>query len=223
MVDGPILALGPACMRDAPASAREARFAGSSASQREVALYQGALESNRVRVPYLWLEFYHWGVRLRGRGLTARLVETRDVGYEQITQLVVLISITGSGGRGIRLQRAGESGSVYFFAGPAAVPLIVGLLVSHGVAVDGQVTGTRIPYTNGGYIYRESAPVASSVSECLSDGVGLDCSRSGTESLVKAVDSLRATCLGSRNTKMKAAVSGTRHTHEVIRRASVAG
>jgi hypothetical protein len=147
------------------AAAREARFAGSSAGQQEVALYQGAPETNRVRVPYLWLEFHHWGVRLRGRGLIARLVETREVGYEQITQLVVLISTTGSRLRGIRLRRAGESGSVYFFAGPAAVPLIVELLESHGVVLDGQVTGTRIPYARGGYIYRESAPVESSVSE----------------------------------------------------------
>jgi hypothetical protein len=152
-------------MKDASAAAREARFAGSSAGQQEVALYQGAPETNRVRIPYLWLEFYPWGVRLRGRGLIARFAATRDVGYEQITQLVVLISITGSRIRGIRLRRAGVSGFVYFFAEPAAVPLIVELLGSHGVAVDGQVTGTRIPYTNGGYIYRESAPVESSFSE----------------------------------------------------------
>ena len=146
------------------AAAREARFAGSSAGQQEVALYQGAPQTNRVRVPYLWLEFYHWGVRLRGRGLIARFVATRAVGYEQITQLVALISVTGPRLRGIRL-RAGESGSVYFFAGPAAVPLIVELLESHGFPVDGQVTGTRIPYTNGGYVYRESAPVESSIAE----------------------------------------------------------
>ena len=54
---------------------------------------------------------------------------------------------------------------MYFFAGPAAVPLIVELMESHGVVLDGQVTGTRIPYTRGGNIYRESAPVESSVSE----------------------------------------------------------
>jgi hypothetical protein len=56
---------------------------------------------------------------------------------------------------------------VYFFAGPAAVSMIVELLGRHGVALDGHVTGTRIPHTNGGYIYRESAPVESSVSELL--------------------------------------------------------
>jgi hypothetical protein len=165
MVDGPMLPFEPARMKNASAAAREARFAGSSCGQQEVALYQGAPETNRVRVPYLWLEFYHWGVRLRGRGLIARFVTTRDVGYEQITQLVVLISMTGARIRGIRIRRAGESGIVYFFAGPAAVPLIVKLLASHGVAVDGQVTGTRIPYTRGSHIYRESAPIESSVSE----------------------------------------------------------
>ena len=160
-----MLPFEPARMKDAPAAAGEARFAGSSAGKQEVALYQGALDTNLVRVPYLWLEFYHWGVRLRGRGLIARFVATREVGYEQITQLVVLTAMTGPRLRGIRLRRTGESGSVYFFAGSAAVPQILELLRSHGVALDGQVTGTRIPYTNGGYIYRESAPVESSVSQ----------------------------------------------------------
>jgi hypothetical protein len=159
-----MLAIGLARMTDAPAAVREARFAGSSVGQQEVALYQGAPETNRVRVPYLWLEFYHRGVRLRGRGLFARLVATREFGFEQITQLVVLTVITGGPIRGIRLRRAGESESVYFFAGPAAVSLIVELLGCHGVALDGWVSGTRIPYTNGSYIYRESAPVESSVS-----------------------------------------------------------
>jgi hypothetical protein len=165
MVAGPMLALDRDRMRDAPTGEREARFAGSSAGPQEVALYDGVTETNRVRVPYLWLEFYHWGIRLRGRGLMARFVATRDVGYEQITQLVELTAITGPRIRGIRLRRAGESRSVYFFARRTVVPLMVELLGGHGVALDGQVTGIRIPYTTTGYIYRESTPVELSVSE----------------------------------------------------------
>jgi hypothetical protein len=65
MVDGPMLPFEPARRTDAPAAAREARFAGSSAGRQEVALYQGAPQINRVRAAYLRLEFYHGGQRGR--------------------------------------------------------------------------------------------------------------------------------------------------------------
>lgn len=70
-----MLAADAAGMRDAPAAAREARFAGSSVGQQEVALYQGAPETNRVRVPYLWLEFYLLGYLRGPSGVILALAE----------------------------------------------------------------------------------------------------------------------------------------------------
>lgn len=147
-------------MSDALDAAPEARFAGSSVGggPRDIALYGGATETDHFKIPYQWLEFYDWGIRLRGIGLIARLVATRDIRYQQITQLIVLIANTGPRSRGIRLKTAAASDYLYFFARPATVPLLMELFSSHGVRLDGQVTRTRIPYSLG-YIYRESTPI----------------------------------------------------------------
>jgi hypothetical protein len=48
---------------------------------------------------------------------------------------------------------------IYFFTGPAAIPRLLELFSCHGVRIDGQLTRTRIPYSGGGYIYRETGPI----------------------------------------------------------------
>jgi hypothetical protein len=147
-------------MSDGARPAHEARFAGSSVGggPRDIALYGGATETDQFKIPYRWLEFYDWGISLRGRGLIARLVATRNIRYQQITQLIVLIATTGPHSRGIRIRTTAGSESVYFFTRPAAVPLLVERFSRHDVGVDGQLTRTRIP-SSLGYIYRENAPI----------------------------------------------------------------
>jgi hypothetical protein len=140
----------------------DARFAGSPAGARpaEIATYSGAAGTDRVKIPYEWLEFYDWGIRLRGRGPFRRLVATCDICYADIAELVVLIATIEPRKRGIRLKTARGSGFTYFFTRPAIVPQLLGLFRHHGVEPDGQVTRSRIPYSLG-YIYPESAPVES--------------------------------------------------------------
>lgn len=147
-------------MTDEPAAAPEARFAGSSANggPQVIALYGGATETDRAKFPYEWLEFYGWGIRLRGRGLLARLVVARDIRYEDIAQLAVLIATIRLRSRGIRLQITGGSRYFYFFTRPDAIPRMVEQFRRHGVILNGQVTRTRIPYSFG-YIYLENALV----------------------------------------------------------------
>jgi hypothetical protein len=138
-------------------SAPEARFAGTSAdgSPRTVAFYGGAVETDRVKARFEWLEFYGWGVRLRGRGLLARLLAVRDVRYEEIADLALLIASRGHRWRGprcrgVRVRTAG--GFLYFFAKRTVIPLIVRQFEGHGIFVQGQVTRTRLPYANS-FIY----------------------------------------------------------------------
>ena len=123
-------------------------------------MYGGATETDQFKIPYELLEFYDWGIRLHGRGLFARLVAARDICYDDIAQIVVLIATVEPRQRGIRLQVAGGSGAIYFFTKPAAVPQLVELFRRHGVDLDGHVTRTRIPYSLG-HIYPESGPIES--------------------------------------------------------------
>jgi glyoxalase superfamily protein len=69
-LDVTILVAGAARMADESAAQPEARFAGSSVNgaPQVTALYGGAAEDGRAKIPYEWLEFYDWGIRFRGRG-----------------------------------------------------------------------------------------------------------------------------------------------------------
>jgi hypothetical protein len=169
IASGPALIDGCACMSATADTALEARFSGSSAGggPQTVALLGGAGEDGRVKIPYLWLEFYPLAIRLRGRRLIGRLVAQRDIHYKQITQLVPLVAATEPRGRGLRLRIEGLSESLYFFTRPTAVPPIVELFTRHGVRLDGRIRRTRIPYSLG-YIYPENAPVEP-LSELLSE------------------------------------------------------
>lgn len=118
-------------------------------------MYGGAVETDRIKLPYEWLEFRSWGVRLRGRGLPARVVPVREVRYDEISELALLIATRGRRWRGVRVRTAGGSGCLYFFAKPAVLTLLARQFDVHGIAVKGQVTRSRLPYANA-FIYPEA-------------------------------------------------------------------
>jgi hypothetical protein len=117
------------------------------------------METGQIKIAYLWLEFRPSTVQLRGRWLAGRFVVAREIRYDEITQLVLLIAAARPGGRGIRIRLTGTTPeSVYFFTRPATVPLIADRFGDHGVALAGQITSTRLPQTRA-FVYREDAPV----------------------------------------------------------------
>jgi hypothetical protein len=119
----------------------------------------GLGDNGKLNIPYMWLQFFQSGIRLRGRRLVGRLVTPRDIRYGDITQFVVLADPAGPRQRGIRLRTVGRPQYVYFFARPATVLQLVEQFSCHGVRLDGQVASDRIPYSGGAWFYRESAPI----------------------------------------------------------------
>ena len=123
------------------------------ASPDRVLGFGGAVYSRKLKVASERLEFCEWGVRLRRVSIVPSWNMTRDVRYEDVSELGLLAPTEyDMTWRGVRLRTALAGDLIYFVVSERALPQLVAAISAHGIDVAGQVKPTRQPHATW-YVY----------------------------------------------------------------------
>jgi hypothetical protein len=115
--------------------------------------FGGAVYTRRVKLASERLEFYEWGVRLSSASIFPPGNTTRDVRYEDVTELALLAPTEQSWTwPGVRLRTALAGDPIYFVVGERALPQLVAAFAAHGIDIAGQVKPTRMTFSFA-YVY----------------------------------------------------------------------
>jgi hypothetical protein len=127
-----------------PDARRTATFRGGLQTWKKINVGKGSMDMEEVR-----LEFFDWGIRLRGVGIMRPVVPVREAQYEELTEARL---VTAHKKQGVRLHAAGIADAMIFWTRQDSN--VLDRLEEHAVSVDraaDQVSDPPNMFHSGGF------------------------------------------------------------------------